>query len=185
MLRASQRITARRGVCSQNFSRALPAPAKAMQGLRTAPAMLRLKGVQFDTALNLIWLVLGVLALTSTLRSCRGRAKSAVHPPAWLHVCGVALIVAALFPYISATDDVLRMEHMNAEHAPVHHRSGKRVPSDGLIRLYETMDTPVIGTVHSISLVLCFLSLVVSPVLQGVDRSMPLQSGRSPPLGFA
>ena len=67
-----------------------------------------------DTALNLLWLALGVFALASTLRSRRHRAGFA-HVPVWLHVCGVALIIAALFPYISATDDVLRIQHMDVQ----------------------------------------------------------------------
>jgi hypothetical protein len=144
--------------------------------------------VQFETALNLIWFVLGVLALASTVRSrlhsaCAYRLKYAVHSPVWLHVCGVALIVSALFPYISATDDVLRIEHMNVGQVPGHHQeTGKKAGIDGLIRLYETMDTPVIGAVREIAFILFFVAMVVVPVRRRVDRSTPLQSGRSPPL---
>jgi hypothetical protein len=93
----------------------------------------------------------------------------------------VALILATLFPYVSATDDVLRIEHMNGQHLPSHHHEGKRTASDSLIRLYEAMDTPLVAVVKQISLSLVFVSLVIAPVLTGVDRKLPLFMGRSPP----
>ncbi len=142
--------------------------------------------MQFDTALNLIWLVFGVFALAGTLRARLRNNSSVNRGPAWLHVCGVALIVAALFPYISATDDVLRIQHMNLQQQPDHSRqNGKKAPSDALIRLYEVMDTPVVCAVRQISVVLSFVSLVVTPVLRRVDRSTPFLAGRSPPLSLA
>jgi hypothetical protein len=147
--------------------------------------------VQFEAALNLVWLVLGVLALASTSRSrLYGsgdyKVRYAAHSPVWLHVCGVALIVAALFPYISATDDVLRIEHMNVEQLPGHHQeTGKKAGIDGLMRLYEAMDTPVVGAVRELAFILFFVGMVVVLVRQHVERSMPLQSGRSPPDYFS
>ncbi|MDQ2844402.1 MAG: hypothetical protein M3Y72_25830 [Acidobacteriota bacterium] len=142
--------------------------------------------MQFDTALNLIWLVLGVFALAGTLRARRHGSASVAHAPVWLHVCGVALILAALFPYISATDDVLRIQHMDVEQSNAHHsQSSKKSPSDALIRLYETMDTPIVGAVRQISFVVFFVSLVLTPILIVTTRSTPLRSGRSPPVSFS
>ncbi|MBV8864964.1 MAG: DUF2304 domain-containing protein [Acidobacteriaceae bacterium] len=139
--------------------------------------------MQFDTALNLIWLVLGVFALASILRMRRKASLPAHHAPAWLHVCGVALILAALFPYISATDDVLRIQHMDVQETRGQHQTpGKKGPIDGLLRLYEAMDTPVVCAVREISFTLFFVSIVITPVLRFVDRIAPLKSGRSPPL---
>ncbi len=106
-----------------------------------------------------------------------------MHAPVWLHLCGVALILAALFPYISATDDVLRIQHMNVEQTNDQHQEpGKKVPGDALIRLYETMDTPVVAVVSEISFVLFFISLVIAPLLRTADHATLLQGGRSPPL---
>ncbi len=147
--------------------------------------------MHFDTALNLLWLVLGAFALASTLRSrlrgaSRQKVQCAGRAPVWLQVCGVALIVATLFPYISATDDVLRIEHMNVEQTSNHHQqTGKKSGIDGLIRLYETMDTPVICTVREISFILFFVAMVLIPVRRGMDRTMPQRSGRSPPFCLA
>jgi hypothetical protein len=142
--------------------------------------------VQFDAALNLIWFVFGAFALAGTVRVKLRRGSTVNRGSAWLHICGVALIIAALFPYISATDDVLRIQHTNVQQNPDHSRqTGKKAPNDALIRLYETMDTPLVCAVRQISFTLFFVCLVVTPVLRRFDRSMPFLAGRSPPLSRA
>ncbi|MBV9532331.1 MAG: hypothetical protein JO283_15035 [Bradyrhizobium sp.] len=134
--------------------------------------------------MNLVWLLLGVLALAATIRARIRLARENAHrrcktAPAWLHVCGTALIVAALFPYISATDDVLRIQQLDSRHGqtnPVNPRS-----SDSLMRLYEAMDTPVVSKAPQIALVLFCVALFIAPVRALNSRSVPLPSGRSPP----
>ncbi len=134
--------------------------------------------MHFDTALNLAWLLLGLWALASTTRaSLRRPACSA---PKWLHVVGVGLIVAALFPYISATDDILRIEYYAAQHDQQHH-PGKQSQSEDLVRLYETMDSPLVCRTSEVVLTLSFEWLVFAPVLQHIDRNSPFIAGRSPP----
>jgi hypothetical protein len=149
--------------------------------------------VQFDTALNAIWLVLGAFALANTLRSRHFRTRS--HAPAWLHVSGVALVFATLFPYISATDDVLRIQRADQRITARHdnsrssqadkkssHEGGKKSSTDALIRLFEAMDTPVVCTVRKICFTLFFVALVVASVQRIVTREVIFKSGRSPPL---
>ena len=142
--------------------------------------------MHFDTALNAVWLVLGIVALGSTVRSrihitrSRVAGEESHATPAWLHVCGVALIVAALFPYISATDDFLRIQYLNVQHGQ---QNPVKPGSDtNLMRLYEAMDTPVVSQVQQIAFVLFFVFLVAVRVFAVTSRSTPLQSGRSPPL---
>jgi Ca2+/H+ antiporter len=139
--------------------------------------------LHLDTALNLFWLLLGIAALAGTLRV--HRQKQVVHGtrgPVWLHVCGVALIVAALFPFISATDDVLRIERLRVQHEAQHQQdSGKKTPSENLIRLYETLDAPMICAVSQISVILSFVYFVFFAVAKQEDRSVPQITGRSPP----
>jgi hypothetical protein len=135
--------------------------------------------VHFDTTLNLVWLSVGTIALASTLRTTFRRRTFQKNVPAWLHIVGVALIVAALFPYISATDDVVRVEQFSGQHG--HQSSGKRGPNDDLIRLYQTMDTPLVSSACQVSLTLFFVLLVVAFVTRRIDRSAPFESGRSPP----
>jgi hypothetical protein len=139
--------------------------------------------VHFETALNVAWLLLGVLALGCTTHVAFRRKPEERRAPPWLHIVGVGLIVAALFPYISATDDILRIEHFSSEHGS--HHSSKQSKTDDLIRLYEAMDTPLVCPVPEIGLILLFVSLVFAPLLRLIERIAPSEAGRSPPLRAA
>lgn len=134
--------------------------------------------MHFEAALNIVWLVLGVIALASTIRTAFRPSTVENRAPAWLHIVGVALIVIALFPYISATDDVLRIEHFNWQQ---NHHSSKQSQNDELMRLYEVMDSPLVCRVSEIALTFFFISLVFTPVAAAIGRIAPLQAGRSPP----
>ena len=136
--------------------------------------------MHFDTILNLVWLSLGLLAFASAARVALRRSAGKDSARAWLHVVGVALIVAALFPYISATDDVLRIEHFDAQHAQQH--SHKRGHNDDLMRLYETLDSPLLCRTCEIVFTFTFFLLVILPVARLVERIAPLAAGRSPPV---
>ncbi len=133
--------------------------------------------MHFEVVLNLAWLSLGVLALGGTVRTTCFQKRP--HTRGWLHVVGVALIVAALFPYISATDDVLSIEHFKAQHDSNH--SGKKTQNDTLMRLYETMDTPLVCQVRQVALVWFFIAIVSFPVVRLIERAAPFRAGRSPP----
>lgn len=139
--------------------------------------------MHFDTALNLIWLVLGLAALASTARAAFNRTPRAKNSPAWLHIVGVALIVASLFPYISATDDALRAEHFAAQHQ--HGHTGKHSRMDNLMRMYEAMDNPLLCEARKVVLIFFFVSLVFAPVLRLATRLAPHHAGRSPPFPVA
>lgn len=136
--------------------------------------------MRFEAALNLAWLLLGVIALASTIRAATRRTAKEKSAPAWLHIVGVALIVAALFPYISATDDILRIEHLSAQENS--HHPARKSSTDDLIRLYETMDTPLVVRVPVLIFTLFFLAFVVAPTIRLVGHFTPAEGGRSPPL---
>jgi hypothetical protein len=128
--------------------------------------------VHFDTALNSIWFAMGALA-------CAG-ASRATRRSSGFRVAGIVLVVAALlFPYISATDDVVRIEGLRGQSS--HSSSSQRGPTDDLIRLYQTMDTPLVCAVVRLSLTLFFVLLIATSVVRRIDRSAPFESGRSPP----
>lgn len=139
--------------------------------------------MQFESALNLVWLLLGAAALARTTHSVFRRKPEEKHAPAWLHIVGVGLIVAALFPYISATDDIVRVEHFSSQHEP--HHPGKHNKTDNLVRLYETMDTPWMAPVSAVVLIFFFVSLVFTPLARLIERFAPFEAGRSPPLATA
>lgn len=135
--------------------------------------------MHFDTALNLAWGLLGLVALVRTIRTSFRRPPSDNRGPAWLHIVGVALIVAALFPYISATDDVIRIEHFNAQQD--HQHPTNKHSNNDLIRLYEMMDSPVISPAVVLIFALFFIALVIVPATTLVDRREQFDGGRSPP----
>jgi len=137
--------------------------------------------VHFDTALNLLWVSLGFLALAGTLRTRLRQPFAGKRTPAWLHIAGVALIIAALFPYISATDDVLRIQHFSAQQDHQQHPD-KKHSDDNLLRLYETMDTPLLSSAVVLVFATFFVAVVIAPVTILIDRSEPAESGRSPPI---
>jgi hypothetical protein len=128
--------------------------------------------VHFDTALNSIWFAMGLLACAGAIRATRRSSG--------FRVAGIVLVVAALlFPYISATDDVVRIERLRGQTS--HSSSSQRGPTDDLIRLYQTMDTPLVCAVVRLSLTLFFVLLIATSVVRRIDRSAPFESGRSPP----
>ena len=120
----------------------------------------------FDTALNLLWLLLGLLALAATIRSKQRTT--------WLQILVVALVVAALFPFISATDDLVRIEQAARP-------SGA---NEQLIRLYTNMETPLPAVAPELSFSLCFVLLVLPLLTRSLDRSVPVGIGRAPPVLF-
>jgi hypothetical protein len=139
--------------------------------------------VHFETTLNAAWLLLGLLALGCTAHAAFRRRPDERRAPAWLHIVGVGLIVAALFPYISATDDIVRIEHFSSQHNGSH--PGKQSKTDDLVRLYETMDTPWVCPVSAVALIFFFISLVFAPLARLIERIAPFEAGRSPPFPAA
>ncbi|HEX4230109.1 MAG TPA: hypothetical protein VHZ07_15650 [Bryobacteraceae bacterium] len=139
--------------------------------------------MHFDTALNLVWALLGLLALSGTIRS-EFFGRRCTRGPRWLHVCGVALIIVALFPYISATDDILRIEHLNAEleHGHGNGSNNGQKQNDDLMRLYETMDSPLIASFCQLIFTFCFFAFVIIITLSTLSRNAPHGAGRSPPV---
>jgi hypothetical protein len=134
--------------------------------------------VSFESSLNLVWLFLGVLALASSLQFTYQKRGLQGRKLARLHIVGVGLIVAALFPYISATDDVLRIEHASEQQKS---DSTQKSHSNELMRLYQTMDAPLLSVPRQTCLTLFFVMVMGMLVVQLLDRSAPSASGRSPP----
>jgi hypothetical protein len=135
--------------------------------------------VGFDAILNIIWLLLGLVGIAVTVaRPTKSRSPI-------LCSIGVALIVAALFPIISATDDVIRIQHLERTHASQksnpnsdsHRRTG-----DNLVRLFEAMESPVAVAPIRISFTLFFAFLLLPLCIAYVRQRTVSQGGRSPPL---
>ncbi len=97
----------------------------------------------------------------------------------WLRLVGVASIVIAVFPYISASDDLVRIS--NARPQTEQQSSTSHNPASDLLRLYEVIDTPLIGHVCSLVVTFIFLCIVVVAEKAALGRSAPKPSGRGPP----
>ncbi|MGH9583112.1 MAG: hypothetical protein ACRD4O_09280 [Bryobacteraceae bacterium] len=150
--------------------------------------------MHFEAALNLLWVSLGLIALAAVTRAALGRRRLVRTQPAggvpglcshrsvWLHFVGVSLVVLTLFPSISATDDMVRIERFCAQASHQHtNLPGKHSQTDNLIRLYNTMETPLVCTAAEISLVFFFICLVFTPAPRPLERIQPREAGRSPP----
>jgi hypothetical protein len=140
--------------------------------------------VRFDTALNLIWVLLGIIALAGTIRAHVRRAPK-IASSGWLHIVGVALIIAALFPYISATDDLVRSEDLTTTQHQDHSSPAKKNPNENLIRLYETLDSPLACAICAYTVVFFAVWLVFTLIITADHRVAPACAGRSPPLPAA
>lgn len=139
----------------------------------------------FDTALNLVWAVVGAVALGAlAARDLRCRV------PLWER-CRRALAVfiacVALFPCVSASDDLVRFERLQvsaqtarAVASPLPEKRGEK-PSFYLARLLESLENFQISTARRFLVTLCFLALVGAFSHQSVERPLPCPLGRSPP----
>ncbi len=101
--------------------------------------------------------------------------------PQWLQLVGVASIVVALFPYISASDDLVRIA--NARPQTQQQGSAPHSPASDLLRLYEVTDAPLVVHVCSLAITFVFVCLVVIAEKSVLGRSAPKPSGRGPPFG--
>ena len=123
------------------------------------------------------------MALIGTFRICLRSEKESAKSR-WLLLVGVALIVAALFPYVSATDDVLRIDRFSGQHTQ-HDGTKRHNKADDLERLFETLDTPLVCRIAGVCLIFIFVAFVTVHFESRIDRSTPRTAGRSPPTFLA
>jgi hypothetical protein len=134
--------------------------------------------LQFDATLNLAWALLGILALLGTVCASRHDARHSSRRRQLFEAVGVASIVIALFPFISATDDVLRVEQYASQHDNQQSPSGHH---NDLLRLFETADHSLVARCSQVGLTLVFLEPIIVVACSSASRIVPLTAGRSPP----
>ena len=132
----------------------------------------------FDVALNLAWLGLGSLILALTIGASR-YLKGRNSVPYWLRIAGAVAIAGALFPFVSATDDLVRME---AIASPTEHQDTRNTGSNNsLLHLYQATEAFLTSGA---------IRIPYTPVFFAIPRSIAPQSlgyvrlhiaGRSPP----
>jgi hypothetical protein len=137
--------------------------------------------VYFDTVLNVAWLLMGTLAFASTLLASRRVAPERKRLAGWFQIVGVASIFVALFPYVSATDDVLCLEQWTQSE---HQQQDNGKHGNNFQRLFETSNQSTVSRASSFAVTLTFVELVVVLTYRIISRSTPQSSGRSPPSAF-
>ncbi len=145
----------------------------------------------FEAALNLLWALVGVAALgvlgVSELRRRRATTVRAR--------CrrGLAVLIAtvALFPCVSASDDLVRFEHFQLN-LKTHAGVGTSLPEKAnprpalyLARLLEALENFQISAVGWLFVTLGFFALIRVVCKLSCERSLPSPTGRAPPdFGF-
>jgi hypothetical protein len=139
----------------------------------------------FDTALNLVWALAGTAALGALAARDIRRQVDLWHR--CRRVLAVFIAWVALFPCVSASDDLVQFERLKANSRT----GGEEV--DGLpskrgekraiylARLLESLENFQIPTTCQLRLSLCLLALVGTFSDHGIERPLPSRLGRSPP----
>jgi len=118
------------------------------------------------------------MALVRTLCVSRRVARHSSLRRQLIEAVGVASIVVALFPFISATDDVLRIQQYTSQ---TDHGQSSTGHHNDLLRLFEAADHSLITQRSTVGLTLVFLELIVLIPCSCASRIAPLIAGRSPP----
>lgn len=143
--------------------------------------------IALDTALNLLWLGVGVLALGLLCfleprwfpRSTR-RARA-------IRFTAVFIVAVALFPSVSSSDDLFNFSLIN-RHLGKHGGFGTTPPEDSkekagmqLFRLLESLNHCQLSNSWSFFLVWCCTALILTVSRETVTRAVACRSGRAPP----
>ncbi len=142
--------------------------------------------LHFDTALNLLWALFCVGAVVYNVRSerrCRGGSRQARA----FRAVALFLAVVAIFPCVSASDDTVRFQYLDAtQNTPDRHHPGQTQPAPAkslaiLVRLLESLESVQIPVIVVLCITLLFFTLVLVERRKSQDRLLPKRSGRAPP----
>ena len=134
--------------------------------------------MHFEAALNLAWLSLGSVMLALAVYNLKHRRVARV--ACWLQLAGVLAIAGTLFPYVSATDDLLWME-ANASRSQ--HESNRTNSGDNrsLVSLYQAADASLPAHTIRLGYVLLIFALLLLPEFRYSACRRGHFMGRSPP----
>jgi hypothetical protein len=143
--------------------------------------------VTFDTALNVLWCAIGVVALLALFFSERrkgpGNETGRVR-----RVVAVLLTTVSLFPCVSATDDEFCFSLLQTSSgknggvgAPLPEDAKDRV-GQCLARVLESLDHYQVSSTYSFAVIFWFIGLVLLATKLVSVRDLLYRAGRSPPL---
>jgi len=140
-----------------------------------------------DTALNLLWLSVGVASLIVLCWLERRHFLHSTSRARWKRLAAVLLMTVALFPSVSSSDDLFSFSLINSQLGK-HGGFGSTVPEDAnekaqlqLFRILETLDHYQVSYAYTLFLELCCLALVLTVLRQVSTRVVLCRSGRAPP----
>jgi hypothetical protein len=143
--------------------------------------------VTFDTALNVLWCAIGVVALLSLFLSER-RKGPGNETGRWHRVVAVLLTTVSLFPCVSATDDEFCFSLLQTSYGK-HGGVGGPLPEDTkdqvgqcLARVLESLDHYQVSSTYSFAVTFWFIGLVLLATKLVSVRDLLYRAGRSPPL---
>lgn len=141
-----------------------------------------------DTALNLVWLGVGVFSLVLLLFLEKRWFQRSTPRARFRRLAAVLILAIALFPSVSSSDDLFSFSLINS-HLGKHGGVGSTVPEDSkekagiqLFRLLETLNHYQISSTYCIFLALYCFTLVLTPQREASTRAVLCRAGRAPPL---
>jgi hypothetical protein len=137
--------------------------------------------VTIDFALNVIWLVLGASALLATRYA---RTKSAGKRLSTFRLVSVVVVLAALFPYISALDDTLQLAQLRSETSTtqrVEQRSQVGHSASELVWLFESLNDVVTADPETLSPRFAESTVTAEAGAREMNRPAVPSKGRDPP----
>ena len=135
--------------------------------------------VHLTTALNLLWGLLAGIAFSVYARNEAGHGSRS-RRGAWRRFSAVAIIVLALFPCISASDDILGFAALTPsgqQNSSVEDRVSLQLAS-----LLQSLEQIQIAEVFSLVLALSFFGLVTLSWYELRVCRLPALPGRAPPV---
>jgi hypothetical protein len=142
-----------------------------------------------NTLLNLTWLTICLAAFTWFLAST-GRRHRCSQRALIGRAIALSLALISLFPCVSASDDSVRLELMNAQFqagAPGHSHWSARSSSTELlatlVALLEVLESAQVTAILAFSVSLFLFALALAIHSDSVDRFLPACPGRAPPCG--
>ncbi len=139
-----------------------------------------------DAALNLLWAAIGVAALIVLAISER-HLEPGSETGRMRRILAVLLVTVSLFPCVSATDDQFCFSLLQS-HLGKHGGVGAPLPEDSagkttqhLARVLQAFDHSPVSAPYSISVIFCFLGLILSLSALVCGRDRLCRPGRAPP----
>jgi len=141
-----------------------------------------------DTALNLVWLVIGAVALCFLAFLERRRYRHSTRRARSVRLLAVLILTVALFPTVSSSDDLFSFSLLNS-HLGKHDGAGTTPPENPkeqagmqLSRLLETLDHYQVSNIYTLSLALSCFAFVFALYRETATCPVACRPGRAPPL---